>query len=306
MPRAAARRTNPRSRGGPQGLRDLPSGGQSRWQLHDGHEEVVDEADHLDETSEVDWLVRRRWRQVRRNKDGRSSSASDPASTTTGIARRSASALISVSSSRPFLCGRLRSSGTRSGRGALTCRFRRYRKSSASTPSDTTRSSLCTLLNSNASLTRRTSPGIVLHEQDDDHAQRRLHGVEILLGAGVAPSPGARAACCWSQGAALFPHSIRARRSVGLPIASARAASAAAWRRRRPLLLEDLPAWLEIDRLAGRPRGSSPARSGTRTTRKPSGSWNVTPCSDQYGLAGATGSTPRREATVCTVSSSPR
>jgi hypothetical protein len=34
--------------------------------------------------------------------------------------------------------------------------------------------------------------GVVLDKKDDDHAQRRLHGVEILLGAALAPSPGPR------------------------------------------------------------------------------------------------------------------
>ncbi len=42
-------------------------------------------------------------------------------------------------------------------------------------------------------------------------------------------------------------------------------------------------------------------RSGTRTTRKPSGSTTVTPCSAQYGFAGSTGSARSRARTSRTL-----
>ena len=47
-------------------------------------------------------------------------------------------------------------------------------------------------------------------------------------------------------------------------------------------------------------------RSGTSTTRKPSGSSKVSACSAQYGFAGRTGSIPRRFATAWTPAVSPR
>ena len=64
-----------------------------------------------------------------------SSSAFDVVSTTTGIVRSVASALISASTSRPSLRGRLRSSRIRSGRGASAYSPSRRRNRSASTPS---------------------------------------------------------------------------------------------------------------------------------------------------------------------------
>ncbi len=51
---------------------------------------------------------------------------------------------------------------------------------------------------------------------------------------------------------------------------------------------------------------SSSQGSGTSTTRKPSGSSNVRPCSAQYGFAGATGVARSRSATARTAASSPR
>src|SRR3954469_315877 len=83
-----------------------------------------------------------------------SSSALEVVSTTTGIERSSGSALTSASTSRPSMRGRLRSSRIMSGRSA-----RLRRKSIASTPSPTTCRRLRTLLCSNASWMRTTSPG---------------------------------------------------------------------------------------------------------------------------------------------------
>ena len=50
----------------------------------------------------------------------------------------------------------------------------------------------------------------------------------------------------------------------------------------------------------------SSQRAGTSTTRKPSGSSNVRPCSAQYGLAGATGAVSSRSATRVMAAASPR
>src|SRR3954467_14768770 len=83
-----------------------------------------------------------------------SSTALEVVSTTTGIERSSGSALTSASTSRPSMRGRLRSSRIMSGRSAPL-----RRKSIASTPSPTTCRRLRTLLCSNASWMRTTSPG---------------------------------------------------------------------------------------------------------------------------------------------------
>src|SRR3954454_9040920 len=83
-----------------------------------------------------------------------SSSALEVVRTTTGIDRSAASPLTSASTSRPSLRGRLRSSRIRSGRSPPS-----RRNFIASTPSPTTCSRLRTLLCSNASCMRTTSPG---------------------------------------------------------------------------------------------------------------------------------------------------
>src|SRR4051794_6895355 len=88
-----------------------------------------------------------------------SSSASDVVSTTTGMLRRSSSALTSLSTSRPSLRGRFRSSSIRSGRGAPSYSPSRRRNAIACSPSFTTCSVLATLLCSKASVVSRTSPG---------------------------------------------------------------------------------------------------------------------------------------------------
>src|SRR5581483_9293084 len=71
-------------------------------------------------------------------------SARELVSTTTGIVRKSSSALISASTSRPFLRGNSRSSKMRSGRGAPPYAPSRRKNSSACIPSSTTCSSLRT------------------------------------------------------------------------------------------------------------------------------------------------------------------
>src|SRR5512139_952417 len=88
-----------------------------------------------------------------------SSSASEVVRTTTGMDRSSGSPLTSSSTSRPSLRGRLRSSSTRSGRGADAWWPSRRRNLIASSPSFTTCRLFLTLLSSKASLVSSTSPG---------------------------------------------------------------------------------------------------------------------------------------------------
>src|SRR5262245_37616776 len=87
-----------------------------------------------------------------------SSSASDVVSTTTGIVRRSGSALMSASTSLPSRRGRLRSSRIRPGRGAFSYSPSRRRNRSACSPSVATCNELRILWCAKASWVINTSP----------------------------------------------------------------------------------------------------------------------------------------------------